>query len=174
MTESIRQSIAFAATSHRLPVDLVEAVVLVESSGRPYAFRPEGSYRWLWNVTTNRPFRALTPEEATSTRAPVDFPTLSDSRAAEWGGQRASWGLMQIMGAVARERGFVGPDFPELCDPVLGLEYGCRHLAHLLTWARGQETQALGAWNAGQSGWQSAQAVAYWNKVLKQRQVLYV
>ena len=34
---------------------------------------------------------------------------------------------MQIMGAVARERGFRGW-LTELCDPAVNLEWGCRHL----------------------------------------------
>jgi len=42
-----------------------------------------------------------------------------------------SWGLMQIMGEVARELGFTG-NLASLCDPDVGVEYGCRKLNHCL------------------------------------------
>jgi soluble lytic murein transglycosylase-like protein len=37
---------------------------------------------------------------------------------------------MQVMGALARELGLQGP-IPQLLDPTLGADYGCRHLANL-------------------------------------------
>jgi len=46
-------------------------------------------------------------------------------------GQQTSWGLMQIMGATARERGFRGW-LTELCDPATNLEWGCRHLRWMI------------------------------------------
>ena len=41
--------------------------------------------------------------------------------------QMTSWGLMQVMGAVARELGHTGP-LSDLLDPPTGLFYGCLHL----------------------------------------------
>jgi soluble lytic murein transglycosylase-like protein len=38
---------------------------------------------------------------------------------------------MQVMGATARELGFKGRFFTELCDPMEGLNYGCRYLVRL-------------------------------------------
>jgi soluble lytic murein transglycosylase-like protein len=60
-----------------------------------------------------------------------------------------SWGLMQVMGEVARERGFAGNFLSSLCDPATGLEYGCRHLASRLAIAKGDVTKALLLWNGG-------------------------
>ena len=40
-----------------------------------------------------------------------------------------SFGLMQIMGQVAREHGFSGSSLLELADPDANLEYGCKKLA---------------------------------------------
>lgn len=40
-----------------------------------------------------------------------------------------SYGLMQVMGQVAREFGFAGKWLTELCDPVVGVQYGCMKLA---------------------------------------------
>ena len=38
---------------------------------------------------------------------------------------------MQIMGAVARECGYVGQFLGGLYDPAINLEFGCRHLQDL-------------------------------------------
>jgi soluble lytic murein transglycosylase-like protein len=60
-----------------------------------------------------------------------------------------SWGLMQVMGQVAREFGFKEPSLVELCDPATGVEFGCRILAARLTKAKGDVPAALLAWNGG-------------------------
>jgi soluble lytic murein transglycosylase-like protein len=60
-----------------------------------------------------------------------------------------SWGLMQVMGQVAREYGFSGASLAELCDPGVGVEFGCRVLAARMVRARGDVTAALLAWNGG-------------------------
>jgi soluble lytic murein transglycosylase-like protein len=60
-----------------------------------------------------------------------------------------SFGLMQLMGEVARELGFAGHFLTSLCDPATGLEYGCRHLKNKLDHAGGDVTNALLAWNGG-------------------------
>ena len=52
--------------------------------------------------------------------------------ATEFNAQCTSRGLMQVMGAVARERGFVGQFLTELCDPETGIEYGVRQLTIFL------------------------------------------
>src|ERR1700675_4012628 len=40
-----------------------------------------------------------------------------------------SWGLLQVMGQVAREHGFQGPFLSSLCDPSAGLTFGSIVLA---------------------------------------------
>ena len=62
-------------------------------------------------------------------------------------GQMCSWGLMQVMGAVAREYGFKGY-FPQLCDPVVGLRYGCLHVTKFRA-KYGQWSDVIAAYNAG-------------------------
>lgn len=116
---------------YELPFSLVRAIVKVESNDDIYAYRVEPAYRYLVNIHSHRPFRSLTREEGRSERAPSDFPYWPriSSRDTEWWGQQASWGPMQIMGAVAREYGFT-ESFPALCGP-LGVKYGCHHLHHL-------------------------------------------
>ena len=87
---------------YKLPPNLVRAICEVESSWNVWAFRHEPAYRWIMG------------ERASMTIT-------------ERFGQMSSWGLMQIMGAVAREYGWTGP-FPQLCEPAIGVNYGCKHL----------------------------------------------
>src|SRR5712664_4319534 len=60
-----------------------------------------------------------------------------------------SWGLMQVMGQVAREFGFKETSLSELCDPATGIEFGCRILAARMARAKDDVPAALLAWNGG-------------------------
>jgi soluble lytic murein transglycosylase-like protein len=71
------------------------------------------------------------------------------SRETERQAQAMSWGLMQIMGYEARQRGFEGTYLSELCSPETGLEYGIRHWLYKLRRADGDPRRALLAWNGG-------------------------
>ncbi len=145
---------------------LVQAVVLQESGGNPFAYRPEPRFRYFVDAKTGRPFRAVSPDELASKVAPPDFPTLAGTREQEWWGQQASWGLCQLMGALAREQGFRGPYLPELCDPETNLTLGCRVLAGALAWAHGDIIRALGSYNAGRGGAQSEAGQTYAKQVV--------
>jgi len=91
-----------AASRRSLPWELVYAICQAESSLNPSAIRHEPRYRWLVG----------------------DNETMSPTERHE---QMTSWGLMQVMGAVARELGHTGP-LSDLLDPPTGLFYGCLHL----------------------------------------------
>lgn len=107
-----RLEIETVAMRHELPPDLVEAMVLVESSGHTDAFRFEPAFFARYQAPKKEWAYALTNPR-------------------RYG---SSYGLMQIMLAVAREVGFTGvPE--ELFVPEIGLEYGCRKLAELCRWA---------------------------------------
>jgi len=60
-----------------------------------------------------------------------------------------SWGLMQVMGQTAREKGASSLYLSTLCDPAVGLAVGCRILRQKLEAAGGDATRALLAWNGG-------------------------
>lgn len=154
------------AELHRLNPALVLALVEQESGGNPWAWRPEPRYRYFVDCRTGKPFRPVPPDERASKIAPADFPYFKGGREQEWWGQQASWGLMQLMGAVARELGFRGPYLPEVCDPKTNLELGCRLLASLVRWADGEMSVALGAYNAGRGNARGAIGAAYAEKVL--------
>jgi soluble lytic murein transglycosylase-like protein len=166
MTDAIRAHVARTAPISGLPVGVVLALIEQESTGNPWAYRPEPRYRYFVNVKTKRPFRDLSPDEIASKIAPPDFPYLAGSRNQEWWGQQASFGLTQIMGAVAREQGFDGPYLTALCDPVTNIEMCCRILASALRWSGGNVRLALGSYNAGRGGASSAVGRAYAEKVL--------
>lgn len=59
-----------------------------------------------------------------------------------------SWGLMQLMGQVAREVGYTG-NLAALCAPATGLHWGCIHLAKKFREAGGDQAKALQLWNGG-------------------------
>lgn len=59
-----------------------------------------------------------------------------------------SWGLMQLMGQVARELGFT-TKLASLCDPDNGIEWGCKHLKNRIEAHGGDIRAGLLAWNGG-------------------------
>jgi soluble lytic murein transglycosylase-like protein len=71
-----------------------------------------------------------------------------------------SWGLMQVMGQVARETGFDAPFLSALCDPEQGLALGCKVLRKKFDAAAGDTTRALLAWNGGGNPAYPAQVLA--------------
>jgi len=70
-----------------------------------------------------------------------------------------SWGLMQVMGQVAREHGFTGKFLSALCEPAQGLATGCAVFAAKLA-AAGDVARALQLWNGGANPAYAAQVLA--------------
>jgi soluble lytic murein transglycosylase-like protein len=105
--------ITAAAARYNLPESLIAAIIQIESGGNPAAIRYE-------------------PDFFTTYIVPCKIKLISPcSKITEQRARAMSWGLMQVMGQVARERGFTGPFLSELCTPSVGIEYGCLHLRHL-------------------------------------------
>jgi soluble lytic murein transglycosylase-like protein len=71
-----------------------------------------------------------------------------------------SWGLMQVMGQVARETGFDAAFLSALCDPEQGLATGCKVLRKKFNAMAGDMTRALLAWNGGANPAYAAQVLA--------------
>ncbi len=69
--------------------------------------------------------------------------------ATEMRARATSYGLMQVMGETARELGFKGEFLTELCDPQVGIEWGCVDLAREMDRANGNVRQALLGYNGG-------------------------
>lgn len=110
-------------------VSLVNALIHVESGGNPFRTRFEpASDRYLYFYREHASRLWLTPET-------------------ERINQMQSWGLMQVMGFVAREHNY--DDYlVKLCDPKLGLLYGVKHIKKFLG-KYGNEPDAIAAYNAG-------------------------
>ena len=104
--DDLQEYIDKYSEKYDIPQGLVKAIIEVESGGNTYAMRYEDHYRWLV-----KPFSQFHWHDGTEKQ-----------------GQKTSWGLMQIMGAVARERGFKGRYLSALTNPEIGIEYGCKHL----------------------------------------------
>src|SRR5580704_10910371 len=113
-----------AAAKHSLDPALVCAVVEQESAWDAHAIRYEPAFR-------------------TRYVAPLGLPPTEEIA------RSISWGLMQVMGQVAREHGFAGKFLSALCDPATGLDTGCAVLAAKLAAAGGDAARALALWNGG-------------------------
>ena len=116
------------AAAHGLEPALVCAVIEQESSWNPWAVRYEPGFL---------------------SRYVAPLYTAGKLSATEAYTRAMSWGLMQVMGQVAREFGFAADSLPQLCDPATGVELGCRILAKRMARARGDVPAALLAWNGG-------------------------
>ena len=132
-----------AAEAHALWPELVCAIVEQESAWNPWALRYEPAFydKYIATSLTARPLDRQTSGLIALTSPEIpDDPTESRARA-------FSWGLMQVMGQVAREHGFTSASLASLCDPAVGIEIGCRVFAAKLAAAEGNVTRALLLWN---------------------------
>lgn len=136
------------AKAHGLDPALVCAVAEQESSWNTFALRYEPGFL----------ARYVSP-----------LYTAGKINATEAYARSMSWGLMQVMGQVAREQGL--PDslsIAQLCDPATGLEYGCRVLKAKLAYAAtvpgiapvDVTARALLFWNGGSNKDYPAQVLA--------------
>jgi soluble lytic murein transglycosylase-like protein len=127
------------AAAHGIEPALVCAVIEQESAWNPWAVRYEPGFlsRYVAPLYTAGKFSA----------------TEAYTRS-------MSWGLMQVMGQVARENGFKEPSLAELCDPVTGIDIGCKVLAARLARSKGDVPAALLAWNGGANANYPAEVLA--------------
>ena len=88
------------AAAHALDPALVCAVIEQESAWDAHAIRYEPAFR-------------------TRYVAPLGLPPTEEVA------RSISWGLMQVMGQVAREHKFAAKFLSALCDPAVGIEIGC-------------------------------------------------
>lgn len=112
------------ALQNELDPALVCAIVEQESAWNHWAIRYEPAF-YIHYVM---PIRGLSATEAYA--------------------RSFSWGLMQIMGEVAREEGFKD-DLPSLCNPATGLIAGCTHFKRKMVSAENNVNKALLLWNGG-------------------------
>ncbi len=118
------------STAHQYQMDphLIGAIIHQESRGRSCAMRYEEDYRYLKDPVRLAKEMNLDPNE-------------------EETNQKTSYGLMQIMGGLARDLGYKG-DLAKLCNPRLNLRLGARQLK-VLHKRFGSVELALAAYNSG-------------------------
>lgn len=121
---SLREMIEVRALEFDIDPDLIESFCMVESSGNPKATRYEANFfeRYI------KPMKLIDQVDAAN--------------------RATSWGLMQLMGQVAREKGFKG-DFKELLDPGVSLFWSLKHLKRFITKYAPNLDDAIAAYNAG-------------------------
>ena len=133
------------AAQHSLDPALICAIVEQESAWDPHAIRYEPAFR-------------------TRYVAPLGLPPTEEVA------RSISWGLMQVMGQVAREHGFTAKSLAALCDPATGLAIGCAVFAAKLrasandgdasSVAANVVHRALELWNGGVNTSYAAQVLA--------------
>lgn len=129
-----------AASAAGLSPTLVCAIVEQESSWEPGAYRYEPAF-----------FKNYVVGQYAAGKIDI---TEAQARA-------FSWGLMQLMGQCAREDGFTGKFFTDLCDdPATGLEWGCKHFKHKLLISNNDVSHALLIWNGGKDKTYPAEVLA--------------
>lgn len=116
------------ASLHKIDPLIVASIILQESAGNTWAVRFEPGWKYSKDVG----FWAKKVGSSLKTESNL---------------QSTSFGLMQVMGAVAREHGFDGW-LTELCNPEMGISVGVKHLAgYLKRW--GFIWDAVSAYNQG-------------------------
>ena len=129
---------------------LVCGLCEVESSWEPWAVRYEMGYKWLWGFgdeddedIDEGSSGYFVPQATTNCGITIKYPKpqrikdLPEIINDKWDGallelveEQISWGLLQIMGAVARERGLKGW-LTRLLQPEVNLSIGIKHLQWL-------------------------------------------
>lgn len=126
MTQGLQLAVLFWAMHYKVPPDLIEAIIQIESGGDRCAMRYEPNYQWLYQ--------------------PYDVKPKTSTRETEETGQKFSYGPMQVMGGTARELGYRGW-LSDLCGPK-GVQYGVKYLNQLYS-KYGDWTDVVAAYNAG-------------------------
>lgn len=116
------------AAEFRLEMDVVVSIVHAESGFGQWKTRFEPGWRYFYQ---SRSFAEK----------------LGVSMQTEEAQQATSFGVMQVMGAVARELGFQD-DLTMLCEPIVGAYYGCKKLRQLFDKYE-IEPDAISAYNQG-------------------------
>ena len=134
-----------AAAQHSLNAALICAIVEQESACDPHAIRYEPAFR-------------------TRYVAPLGLPPTEEVA------RSISWGLMQVMGQVARGHNFTAKALAALCDPATGLAIGCAVFAAKLRASANDGDasgvaanvvhRALELWNGGVNTSYAAQVLA--------------
>lgn len=141
-----KRDTSFIKSENLDPVTLALAFIKAESSFNPWVSRYEPNYKWLLSVNEFAKKLNITPET-------------------ERIHQKTSWGLFQIMGAVAREYGY--KDYLHLLattqTPEIQVDIWLRHLKRLYN-HYGDIKLAISGYNAG---FALKEPTGYYYKIMK-------
>ncbi len=129
MLEEFKPIIAKHSIKFGVDSDLIRSIIMVESSGIPYRARFEPDWKYFY----------FQREYAEKLGITVETETMF---------QATSWGLMQIMGGVARELGYK-LHLTALCNPDLNIEYGTMKIKSIMQRYGNSEMDVIAAYNAG-------------------------
>jgi soluble lytic murein transglycosylase-like protein len=110
-------------------VELIYAIIETESGWNPYTVRYEPAWKYIVSIPDKK------------------LKSLGITRITEEQLQKFSWGLMQIMGSVARELNFTGI-LTELVNPQLNVNLGIRHIKNFIGKYKKLE-DVIASYNAG-------------------------
>lgn len=129
MTDLPWKEINFFANKHTLNPNWIAAVIMTESGGNQWATRFEPGWKYFYESRKDIAHNlGITVETETAH-------------------QQTSWGLMQVMGAVARENGYFGY-LNAMAEVMCGLKIGCSLLEkHYKKY--GDIKDAVASYNAG-------------------------
>ncbi len=111
MTPDTKKIIDTQANIYQIDPAWIKAIITVESNWVTTAIRYEANYFYLYQ-----------PEQCAS--------LCKSTYGTEIVAQKISWGLGQIMGALARQQGHQG-NMPELLRPETNIKHMCIYLSHL-------------------------------------------
>jgi len=123
------------ATKRGIDPRIIAAVIAIESAGDPKARRYESAFYDQYILGRTRD------------RLGGFFPT-NRSLSTELHDRAYSWGLMQMMGQLARELGYNG-DMVDLLDPETNITLGCQRFADLFFKSNCDMDKTLDRWNGG-------------------------
>lgn len=130
--DEILASAVSIAQEQNIDHELVLAFIEVESSFYPFAHRFEPKWRYV--LSDDQIERLALHNNISSQTERID--------------QMTSFGLMQVMGSVARELGYQG-NLADLYYPNYGITYGCKKLKSLIEKYPDSQDDAISAYNAG-------------------------
>lgn len=137
--------------TYGLPAGILKSIAIQESGEDPRAFRYEPGFfaRYVAPGRSEEDLGGVWPKEV--------------SNVTERMARATSWGLLQVMGQVARELGFAAPYLTLLSDPAIGIDYGARHFTKKLK-KYGTVALAVSAYNAGRPN--PSNVFAYVNPIM--------
>lgn len=140
--EEIKQIVLKVSQSYGVDPHWVMAIILQESAGNRYQIRYEPRYRYLFHP------------DLFSKKLRVTLETETQS-------QKISWGVGQVMGALAREQGHMGL-MAELIDHELNIKHVCMRLKNLRKYSN-EKDDLFSMYNGGPGSLQKSQG-AYLNQ----------